>query len=161
MFYSKRKGLARGRTQRRMSECVVELIGELAQTRVKVAQSPHGKVLRVDRLGNLSRILHELRVSSEVMNEHGVCGTEKPLTHTAEAGLSRRSSPSTCRGCGLSGSRQVPRRVPYGQCGRSQRDGRRAAAWSGPSASRRACVDKPRVCLHALRSADSASGAWL
>src|SRR6266849_2094855 len=91
MLHAERKGLARGRTQRRMSERVVKLIGELAETRVKVAQSPHGAVLRVNRLGNLSCIFHELRVSSEVMNEHRVGGAEEPLTHTAEAGLGRRS----------------------------------------------------------------------
>src|SRR6266851_8016690 len=91
MLHSKRKGLARGRTQRRMSERVIKLVGKLAETRVKVAESPHGEVLWVDGLGNLSRIFHELRISSEVMNEHRVGGAEEPLAYTAEARLGRRS----------------------------------------------------------------------
>src|SRR2546425_8077283 len=90
-LYTERKGVARGRTQRRVSERVVQVVGELAETQEKVAQRPHSVVLRVDRLGDLSWVLHELGVSSEVMNEHSVGSAKETLANTTETGLSRRS----------------------------------------------------------------------
>src|SRR6266542_1842586 len=90
-LYTKRKSLARRRTQRRMSERVIKLVGELAETQEKVAQRPYSVVLGVDRLGDLSCVLHELGVSSEVMNEHRVGGAKETLANTTETGLSRRS----------------------------------------------------------------------
>src|SRR5260370_35243054 len=90
-FYAKRKGLARGRAQRRVSERVVQVLGDLAETQEQDAQRPHSVVSRVDRLGDLSGVLHELGVSYEVMNEHRVGGAKETLANTTETGLSWRS----------------------------------------------------------------------
>src|SRR5260370_25717513 len=72
---------------------IVDLIGPVAKLCIQRAQRPDRLFTRIDRLGDLAYVFHDLGVSRQGMEKSGVCGMEESLDHGTKArfGLGARS----------------------------------------------------------------------
>src|ERR1044072_3275476 len=74
-----------------MSDRIVNLVGILAETIIKVAERPGCLALWVYRLGNLADVTHDLCIAPQVGDELGIGGCPKPLANGTKNCFSWRS----------------------------------------------------------------------
>src|SRR5713226_9749326 len=73
-----------------MGDRIVNLVGILAETIIKVAERPGCLTLWIYGLGYLADITHDLCVAPQVVDELCIGSPEKPLTNGTESCLSWR-----------------------------------------------------------------------
>src|SRR5258708_24715323 len=71
-------------SESRVSDHVVDLIGILTETLIKVEERPSGVSLGVHGLGYLPDVSHDLRVAPKVVDELCVGGSEETFAYGAE-----------------------------------------------------------------------------